>query len=80
MASGLPGVIALPPDESNQLTETVAAVGRAKCLLVERRNMTEQSAHKFIEKTAMDNRLSRYAVAENIITGYEKRPPNGISA
>lgn len=56
------------------------AVGRAKCLLVERRNMTEQSAHKFIEKTAMDNRLSRYAVAENIITGYEKRPPNGISA
>ncbi len=57
------------------------AVGRAKCLLVERRNMTEQSAHRFIEKTAMDNRLTRYAVAENIITGYERKSSsNGISA
>lgn len=57
------------------------AVGRAKCLLVERRNMTEQSAHRFIEKTAMDNRLTRYAVARDIITGYERNnPSDGISA
>lgn len=57
------------------------AVGRAKCLLVERRNMTEQAAHRFIEKTAMDNRLTRYAVAKDIITGYErKNPSDGISA
>lgn len=57
------------------------AVGRAKCLLVERRNMTEQSAHRFIEKTAMDNRLTRYAVANDIITGYERKDSsNGISA
>lgn len=52
------------------------AVGRAKCLLVERRKMTEQAAHRFIEKTAMDNRLTRYAVAKDIIKGYER---NGTS-
>ena len=49
------------------------AVGRAKCLLVERRKMTEQAAHRFIEKTAMDNRLTRYAVAKDIIKGYERK-------
>ena len=51
----------------------VQAVGRAKCLLVERRKMTEQAAHRFIEKTAMDNRLTRYAVAKDIIKGYERK-------
>lgn len=49
------------------------AVGRAKCLLVERRSMSENSAHRFIEKTAMDNRLTRYAVANNIILNYAKK-------
>ncbi len=49
------------------------AVGRAKCLLVERRKITEQAAHRFIEKTAMDNRLTRYAVAKDIIKGYERK-------
>lgn len=49
------------------------AVGRAKCLLVERRKMTERSAHRFIEKTAMENRLTRYAVAKDIINGYERK-------
>ena len=57
------------------------AVGRAKCLLVERRRMTEQAAHKFIEKTAMDNRLTRYAVAKDIIRGYERKgSSDGIGA
>lgn len=57
------------------------AVSRAKCLLMEKRNMTEQSAHRFIEKTAMDNRLSRRAVADNIIRNYEKHDsPDDISA
>ena len=57
------------------------AVGRAKCLLVERRKMTEQAAHRFIEKTAMDNRLTRYAVAKDIIRGYERKgSSDGIGA
>lgn len=57
------------------------AVGRAKCLLVERRKMTEQAAHRFIEKTAMDNRLTRYAVAKDIIKGYERKgTSDGIGA
>lgn len=71
-------------DENERLRRKVReaqAVGRAKCLLVERRNMTEQSAHRFIEKTAMDNRLTRYAVANDIIKGYERKDSsNGISA
>lgn len=57
------------------------AVGRAKCLLVERRSMSENSAHRFIEKTAMDNRLTRYAVANNIILNYAKKEnADGIGA
>ena len=57
------------------------AVGRAKCLLVERRSMSENSAHRFIEKTAMDNRLTRYAVANNIILNYAKKDDtDGIGA
>ncbi len=64
----------------NKVNET-KAVSRAKCLLMEKRNMTEQSAHRFIEKTAMDNRLSRRAVADNIIRNYEKHDsPDDISA
>ncbi len=64
----------------NKVTET-KAVGRAKCLLMEKRNMSEQTAHRFIEKTAMDNRLSRRAVADNIIRNYEKHhSPDDISA
>ena len=35
--------------------------------------MTERSAHRFIEKTAMENRLTRYAVAKDIINGYERK-------
>ena len=43
--------------------------------------MTEQAAHKFIEKTAMDNRLTRYAVAKDIIRGYERKgSSDGIGA
>ncbi|MCD8009629.1 MAG: ANTAR domain-containing protein [Lachnospiraceae bacterium] len=42
-------------------------VGRAKCILVERRQMTEMQAHRYIEKQAMDTRSTRREVAEKII-------------
>ena len=42
-------------------------VGRAKVALVEKRGMTESEAHRYIEKTAMDERLPRRTVALRIL-------------
>lgn len=49
----------------------IRTVSRAKWLLIERNGMTEQDAHYFIEKKAMDSRKSRREVAEDIIRVYE---------
>ena len=46
-------------------------VARAKCILVQYLNMTETQAHRYIEKQAMDMRLTREKVAENILKTYE---------
>ncbi len=46
-------------------------VARAKCILVQYLNMTEAQAHRYIEKQAMDMRLTRQKVAENILKTYE---------
>ncbi len=50
--------------------EEIRLVNRAKWLLIERLQMTEEDAHRYIEKQAMDLRLTRRAVAENIINTY----------
>lgn len=42
-------------------------VTRAKCLLIEKRHMTEEDAHRYIEKEAMDYSLTKAEVARNII-------------
>lgn len=49
----------------------IRIVNRAKWLLIERHRMSESDAHYFIEKQAMDTRLSRREVAENIIRTYD---------
>lgn len=49
----------------------IRVVNRAKWLLIQRHRMTEEDAHYFIEKQAMDTRLSRREVAENIIRTYD---------
>ena len=46
-------------------------VNRAKLLLVERLSMTEEEAHRFIEKQAMDSCVKKGEIAENIIKTYE---------
>ncbi len=43
------------------------AVCRAKCLLVERRGLSEAAAHRYIEKQAMDCRMLKRDVAEEIV-------------
>lgn len=61
-------------EENNRLMqkiEDIRMVDRAKCILISYLNMSEQSAHRYIEKQAMDRRISKRAVAEGILRTYE---------
>ena len=49
----------------------IRRVDRAKWLLIQHHHMTEQDAHYYIEKQAMDTRLSRREVSEQIIRTYD---------
>ncbi|WP_313340235.1 ANTAR domain-containing protein [Sedimentibacter sp.] len=51
--------------------EEIRLVTRAKCVLIEYLNMTENQAHKYIEKQAMDLRTPRKEIAQNILKAYE---------
>lgn len=51
--------------------EEIRLINRAKWLLIECLSMTEQDAHRYIEKQAMDMRISKREVAENIIKTYK---------
>ena len=51
--------------------EDIHIVSRAKCVLISCLNMSEDESHKYIEKQAMDMRISRKAVAEEILKKYE---------
>lgn len=50
----------------------IRTVNRAKWLLIENLKMSESDAHYYIEKQAMDTRLSRREVAQGIIRTYDK--------
>lgn len=50
----------------------IRTINRAKWLLIEQLRMTENEAHYYIERQAMDTRLSRREVAENIIRSYDQ--------
>ena len=47
--------------------EEIRLVNRAKWLLIEGLGMTEDEAHRHIEKQSMDRRVAKREVAENII-------------
>ena len=47
--------------------EEIRRVNRAKWLLIEVLKMTEEEAHRFIEKQAMDACVSKKEIADNII-------------
>ena len=51
--------------------EEIRLVNRAKWLLIERLGMTEAEAHRYMEKQAMDQRVSKRGLAEIIIKTYE---------
>lgn len=52
--------------------QDIRIVNQAKWLLIEKLNMSENDAHYFIEKKAMDLRLSRREVAQTVIENYQK--------
>ena len=46
-------------------------IDRAKCMLIQYLGMTEDQAHRQIEKQAMDNRQTKTAIARGILANYE---------
>ena len=50
--------------------EEIKHVNRAKMLLMQNMNMSEQEAHRYIEKEAMDRGMKRTAISEEIIKTY----------
>ncbi len=53
--------------------EEMSLVVRAKAALMEKLKMTEAQSHRYIEKQAMDMRLSKGAIAKNILKTYYNR-------
>ncbi len=56
-----------------QKIEDIRIVDRAKHVLVSYLSMSEQEAHKYIERQAMDSRSTRRAIAEGILKLYENK-------
>ena len=54
-----------------QHLKEVKLVNRAKLVLIEYLSMSEATAHRYIEKQAMDMRISKTQVAEQILKTYE---------
>lgn len=53
------------------MVEDLKIIDRAKLLLVTCLNMSEDQAHRYLEKQAMDMRTSRVNVAKQVIQTYE---------
>jgi response regulator NasT len=53
-----------------QKIDDVRIVNRAKWILITYMNMSEQEAHRYIEKQAMDMRVTKRAIAEGILKTY----------
>lgn len=51
--------------------EEIRLVDRAKCVLIQYLNLTEPQAHRYIEKQAMDMRVTKLEVAQGILKTYE---------
>lgn len=57
-------------DKLQKKLEELRFVSRAKCILIEREQYTEEQAHRYIEKLAMDTRRNRKDVAMEILSRY----------
>jgi len=54
-----------------QKIDDIRIINRAKCMLVSQLSMSEEQAHRYIEKQAMDSRTAKREIAEGIIKLYE---------
>lgn len=50
--------------------EEIRTVSKAKLILVEKKHMSEDEAHRYIGKLAMDNGVSRKRIAEKILEDF----------
>lgn len=60
-------------DEKNKLSkqlDDVKVIDRAKCCLIQYLNLTEEQAHRHIQKLAMDTRKSQREIAEDVLRTY----------
>ena len=51
--------------------EELRLIDRAKCVLIQRLGLSEPQAHRYIEKQAMDRRLTRAEIARSLLQTYE---------
>ena len=51
--------------------EELKVIDRAKCLLIEHMHITEEEAHRVLEKEAMNTRLPRVRVARQVLDRFE---------
>lgn len=58
-------------EKLKHMVEDMKVINRAKLLLITCLNMTEEQAHRYLEKHAMDLRISKLQVAKQVISTYE---------
>ena len=62
---------AVPQTERlQQKIREIRMVDRAKCLLIQYEKMTEEQAHRYTEQEAMNRRVTRVNIAEEILQSY----------
>ena len=52
--------------------DEMGIITRAKCLLIEKKKMTEEEAHRYLEQEAMNHALTKKEIAQNIIRELEE--------
>lgn len=57
-------------DKLKNKLEEMRLVSKAKCLLIEHKHISEEDAHKYIEKRAMDTRDKKINIAMDVIKSY----------
>lgn len=51
--------------------EEIRIINRAKCTLIQYLSMTEPQAHRYLEKQAMDMRMTKLEVAKRVLSTYD---------